>query len=386
MAVIRTVLGDISPEELGYTDMHEHTSMDMKQFRRKFPLSIRPMIQGIRAYENGEDLGREGKRREELGIVPPSEGRKDFSSVFSAFKTPKDSPARKLSELEFYTNELLEYKKHGGQSICDCSPAMKPPAKLVQEISRASGVNIIIAAGYYTHVFIPKKDIRKGREYMACRLLDEIENGDGSCGARPGFIKCAVSVVQKNGHVSEKELTALRACAAAAKKSGLSLHIHTQFPLRRVHVLEAADIIENEVGLNPDRVLLCHMDGFNTSSAARINALGFDEEFMVRLMERGYHLGIDTWPSGTASAEQPDYSTQVHIDMIKVLAKEGYGSHLTLGHDFMNKNNGVQCGGFGYTFFPSLFEKLIREGSFDPALYRKLTVENPANLLTIKKC
>ena len=382
MAKIRTVLGDIAPEELGFCDMHEHTFTDMKAFKWKFPLSIPAMLGGIKNYQGGADLGEEGERRKNLGIEPPTE-QQDFSGVFSAFSIPKDSPVNQYSDMDLYTKELQEFKKYGGSAMCDCSPSMRGDDSQLIELSKAAGIHIIGTKGYYTKVFISKRDLKKGQQYMTDQLVEYAKNGDGKTDMRPGFLKCAVSVVDKQGNVCLEEMTAVRATAAAARLSGLPVHIHTQFPLRPAHIETVADVLEHEVGIDPDRVLFCHMDGTSTSAAARINEFGFDQEFLMRLCDRGFHLGIDTWGTKRGLDEDPEYQIQLRLNILNEMAKAGYADKMTLGCDVMSKLNTTICGEYGYTLHPRYTRSLVERGYLSEELYHQVTVTNPASFMSI---
>lgn len=68
MGYIRTVCGDIAPEELGYTTMHEHTISNPRVLQTILLKSMPDMMKGATAFEGGADIGREKERREREGI------------------------------------------------------------------------------------------------------------------------------------------------------------------------------------------------------------------------------------------------------------------------------------------------------------------------------
>lgn len=124
-------------------------------------------------------------------------------------------------------------------------------------------------------------------------------------------------------------MAAVRACANAAKKTGLCLHIHTAFPVRKTMILELADILSGQIGLDPRRVVFCHMDS--------------------------YSLG-----SGNPSA-------RINKD----------------GHDMMSKASGTQNGNQGYTLWPQVLKNMIADGTITPQEFHILAIDNPASILTI---
>ena len=387
MGVIRTVCGDIAPEELGFTSVHDHTIFQPSMLTKIMLKSMPDMMKGATGYRGGADLGEEAARREKERITDIPQ--MDIKGVLGSMKLPGNNPARKLTDEDYYINELRAYRECGGKSLCDCSP-LPSGAKLsvIRELSERTGVQIISCAGYYTKAAIEmlaKKEVKQGEAAMQEKVERYLSQGDGSCDARPGFVKCAVSVLEKE-EICPEEMMAVRACARAAKNFGMSLHIHNQFPVRRVHILKLADMLEQEIGIYPGKVVFCHMDSYNLgmgNPAARINAEGYDIELPLELAGRGFNVGLDTWSISAANREVMDYNINTRKKMLLELIAHGMVSHVTLGHDFMGKANGVQNGGFGYTLFPNILEEMAEKGELTQETCRALTVENPARILAI---
>lgn len=381
MRKIRTVLGDIPPEQLGATSMHEHTMYNVGKMKRGMFRSVPGMIRSINAYQKGDDIRLEADRRKKIGLADAP--RRSMKDVFASFDFPSSNPAAKLSNSEYYINELKAFAAVGGQALCDCSPMLKPPSRDVQVLSRETGIHIVIAAGFYTKPFIPLDCKIGGEEKMKAALWNEIQNGDGTSDARPGFLKCAIANLDKNGRITSAELQALRSCGKTAKETGMSLHIHNAFPLRRIHILQAADILQHEIGLDPQQALFCHMDSFNTASGnmtAYVNAEGYDAGLPLELLNRGFNIGLDTWkPSG--EYPKPDFELNARTKLLRELLDKGFAGQITLGHDFMSKPAGIQNGGMGYTFLPHYLRRLIKEGFLSDAEVSKMVVENPARIL-----
>lgn len=381
MRKVRTICGDIRPEQLGYTSMHEHTLYNEKKTQLLLLKSVPAMIRSFNAYEGGADIREEASRRESLGLdkFPQS----DLKEVISSLKLPKDNPARKLKQIDFYVNEIEAFKKVGGQAICDCTPSIKEKSSDMIELTRQTGIHIITATGFYTEASIPKRFLHKGQKYMMDLLKKGLEGVDDTSSGRPGFLKCAISALNKDGTISSAELMSVRACAMVAKETRMSLHIHVAFPIRKLHVLQVADLLEKEIGINPDKVLFCHMDSFNIGSknmAAQINEEGFDDFTPIALMKRGFHIGLDTWGS-PSNYPEIDFDVSVRTSLLINLIKAGFIDKITLGHDFISKSKGVQNNGFGYTFTPQYMQRLIREKKITEEDVWKLTVGNPAHIL-----
>lgn len=382
MAKIRTVCGDIAPETLGYTSVHEHTLFRSSTLTKALLLGMPDMMKGITAYEGGADLGREQERRSHMEIVPMPQS--SIGGVLTSMRLPHSNPAAKLGNSEYYANELKAFYDAGGRALCDCSPL--PTGRPLSEIaglSRRSGVKILACAGFYTKPMIPRRLLKGGIGAMQSYLENYMENGDGSGDARPGFVKCAVSVQQKDG-ICPEELLSVRACALTAKKYGMSLHIHTQFPVRHAMLLQLAEMLRGEIGIDPDKVIFCHMDSYalgNGNPTAEICAQGYDAKFPRKLLDMGFHIGLDTWGVSPKTDAESDFGIKARRLMLEELLADGYADKITLGHDFMAKSNGVQNGGGGYTVFPAVLAHCVQNGELSAEDLHKMTVENPAALL-----
>ena len=318
MGRIITVLGEISPEELGCTTMHEHTLSNPLALMKTLIQSGPDMAKGIGAYRGGADLGEEHERRVQEGLdrIPQM----SVKGVLTSMRMDGRNPAKKLKAVDYYVNEMKAFREAGGQSLCDCSPLPYGgvvPAK-VQEISRKSGVHIVTAAGYYVRASIPQKLLRQGERALQDAVERYLEQGDPASGAKPGFVKCAVSCVE-NEAICAAEQMAVRSCARAAKKKGMCLHIHTAFPVRKVMILALAELLEKEIGLASDRVLFCHMDSYNIgmgNPCARINGDGYDLELPLELARRGFNIGLDTWSGSAADTEEGRFGLAARKKML----------------------------------------------------------------------
>lgn len=381
MAIIRTVLGDIPPEQLGYTSVHEHTISDNTKLGPILLRSMPDMLGGVQAYQNGLDVQNERQRRtkEHLDMFPAM----SIGGVLKSMHSPKDSPAGRLPDLEYYTNELKAYYAVGGRSICDCSPTLscKTDLSVLQKLSNASGVQIVSAVGYYIRPSIAKELWKAGERALRQKIDDYLEYGDRTCSARPGLIKCAVSALE-HGELSTPERLALLACANAAHDTGMSLHIHTAFPVRRAQIRQIADELEHI--LTPEKVIFCHMDSYNLgpgNPSAIIGENGYDATFPAEIAGRGFHIGLDTWSIGAEDASAYRFQLQAREQLLLDLISRGLINQITLGHDFMTKANGIQMGRMGYTEFPTALARLQKENCLNSQQVRTLTVTNPAKLL-----
>ena len=195
--MIRTVLGDIEPKELGYTLCHEHFIIDLDRVRKD----------GVSKIETIEEVEPEIKLAMEQGIK---------------------------SAIEVSTIDL-------GRDI----------KKLVQ-ISKDTKLNIIASTGFYLSEYHPDylKDL--STEEVSTIYIKELTEGIDGTGVKAGIIAEIAS--NKNEFIGEEEKI-LRAAALASNKTGAAVSTHTNRP----NGIKTVEILLSE-GINPDKVIIGHQD------------------------------------------------------------------------------------------------------------------------------
>ena len=160
---VQTVLGPVDPSSLGMTSMHEHVLID-------FVCMYTP---------SGEPSpGNRGEQKvslENLGWV-------------------RYDPFRNRDNLELLDEELAIYeiglfKAAGGQTIVDATTIGigRNPQALVN-VAKATGVNIVMGAGYYVDMVHPADMDNRSEDQIASQMIKEITVGVGSTGVCAGII------------------------------------------------------------------------------------------------------------------------------------------------------------------------------------------------------
>lgn len=233
MKIVRTVLGDIDPQALSYTQCHEHIFIEQD-------------------------------------------------------KSAEVSDVLLIDDLDKSTRELAAYKRAGGAAIVDAQPVMAGRmAEWQVAASKAAGVHIVASTGFHKTVFYyPDSYIfRLGMQEIAQLYRNEIEKGMiGSrthghvmTTAQAGLIKVAVD---RNGIYADAIYEKLHTAAAEAQ-------VRTGAPLM-CHIEQGADAMEVvdfylSAGVRPERLWIAHLD------RAR-----YDAEFHKAILARGVYLEYDT--------------------------------------------------------------------------------------------
>jgi len=122
---------------------------------------------------------------------------------------------------------LMAIKKLGCQTFVECTPEYigRDPI-LLKSLSESTGLNIITNTGYYgaaNDKYVPKHAYEESAEELASRWVDEWNNGIGSTGIKPGFIKIGVD----SKTLSDIDRKLVIAAAKTHLKTGLVIASHT---------------------------------------------------------------------------------------------------------------------------------------------------------------
>ena len=194
MKKIRTVCGDIAPEELGTTMIHEHVTID-----------LRDVVKGTRSVfpeVKDEQLTFENRNLQ-------------FLQHSAWTMSPDTMDVSGDDYVDFIVRELEDYKAVGGNSLCECSVygMMGRPYEDLATISKKAGVHIINGVGMYQDFSRPAEFKDMGEVELKAQFDSVIDNGFGDSGVRPGFLKATFSGLTEDGLPLPGELDVYRACA-----------------------------------------------------------------------------------------------------------------------------------------------------------------------------
>jgi phosphotriesterase-related protein len=208
MDKINTVLGPVSPDELGVTLIHEHL---------------------VFSY-----LGWE------CDALAPAYDREAAATVC--------------------VEALGEAKSQGLRTLVDATGTdMGRDVELQKIVSERLGINIICATGFYTEKY-GKAGYFKFRSMnydivaeLCETLVKEITQGIGNTGIKAGVIKVATG----HARISSYEEKVLKAAARAQKETGVPIITHTESGTMGP---EQAELLISE-GADPKRIVIGHMCG-----------------------------------------------------------------------------------------------------------------------------
>lgn len=360
---ITTVRGNIAPEALGFTSLHEHTFLDLriagsflKNYFKNVPASM-------------------------LDFKP-----ENFAFLKQGVYLVSDECAV-VDDMDFLEKEYSFFKADGGQSICDCSPiGVRGDVLKMKELSERTGLNIICATGIYTMTSRPAELLGKDEQFYYQVFKREVEDGIDGTDIHPGMLKAAIATYGPDGKLMDGELAGVRACARLSAETGLSVHIHTDPNIRGEDVISTAKLAI-DCGAAPDKVHICHLDN-RIAMGVSVNdyltkpeidrTLNLDTH--KALLDLGVTIGLDTWgmPIANSTFFVPDDFER--LKALISLIDLGYGDQITLGDDFSSKLHGRTYGNYGCTRFAEFALPMLKQlGKED--LIMKLVIQNPQRIL-----
>lgn len=196
---IRTLLGDIEPNELGFTMAHEHILDD-------------PRVGGFMDKEH----------------------------VLNDYDKAKEM--------------LLIYKEAGGKGIAEASTKhWGRNTEGMAKLSLETGINIVCCTGYLCENQVNMDEWIKDKtiDVLEKEMIDEVTIGMDGTNHKAGWIKAGTSY----NYISKREEMVLRAAARASIKTGAPVHTHTSVGTMG---LEQIEIMESE-GMDLNHFCIAHV-------------------------------------------------------------------------------------------------------------------------------
>jgi len=360
MPEIMTAQGPISPEELGFTSMHEHVLYEGRCFRERFEAHI-PADAPVKPDEP-LTLGNLGQLKH------------GFIMSWDAV-TMKDEG--------IMAAELSDFKAEGGSAVVDMStPGMRVDPLATRRVSQQSGVHIVITTGFYSRDSWPDHFHQMSAGDMEAHMMNEIESGMEGTDVKPGHIKIAIEE-----DFVEPEVNALRAGARVARKTGYSMTVHQGMLLQPEAGGRIADILTEEK-MNLGRVVIAHNDGRFVEGNLQNRILhpdrwGLQLDTARGLLKRGLNLSIDCFGHYWDAESLGICGTHDWQRMAGLVAliQEGYASQLVIGTDTFIKLLLRRFGGESYCRLTSFVVPTLESVGVSEADIQQVTINNPAQIL-----
>jgi phosphotriesterase-related protein len=330
-AVIRTILKDYAPEDLGgaATLFHEHLS-----FASDFMTRWTGYAAETRAA-NGLPAAGAGRGAAGRGAAPAA---------------PAPPGPFFMQDVDLMSQELSIAKQEGIGCIVDGGhPDMGRDINFLRQVSTKSGMPIVAGGGFYTQPFYPKELATMSEEQIVQALVKQTETDP-------------IGVFGEIGSwddITAEERKVFRAVGKAHLATNLPIFTHTGIPGKSA--LEQLDIFE-DVGVKPNRVVIGHVG----------NLVDPNVQVQKALCRRGAFIGFDR-QGGPGDAQQ--------VPMVMALLEAGFADHLMFSADISNAGQMKKNGGQGYAKTLTVFVPKLKAAGASDEVLRGIMVDNPRRFL-----
>ena len=342
---VLTVVGPVDPADLGLTITHEHLLIDLSV------VFVDPGPEN----EEGRKLAEEPVGIDNLGWI-----RVNWSSN-------RDNLVQ--TDVDLAIREAGRFKAAGGGTLVDVtSIGIDRNPTALAEISRASGVNVVMGAGYYVGPAHPKDFSSRSVYSITEEIIRDVEVGVGDTGVRSGII----GEIGCSWPWTDNEKKSVAAAVAAQRETGAPLLIH---PGRvQKAPIEIVNFIDREGG-DLSRTVMSHVD-------IRV----YDREILRELAATGIYIEYDTFglespfPPHAPDTYMPSDSQR--IEQVIGLIDDGYLERIVLAHDNCTKHRLREFGGHGFDHIPSTITGWMKRQGVSQEQIDTILIENPKRILT----
>ena len=267
-------------------------------------------------------------------------------------------PRQELEDASAARAELAAFRSVGGGGVVQWTPyGMGRRVADLPSLSRATGVHVVCATGLHQAAHYGRKLLAGLRGRLAEVFVTELTEGVGPSGVRAGVIKVAGGFHGLDAHAR----WTMTAAAEAHRATGAPIAVHLELGTGALDVL---DLLCGELGVEPHRVILGHL---NRSP---------DLVVQRQAADAGAYLAFD-------GPSRANHATDWRMpDGVRALAEAGFGDRLLLGGDTVVAGARSVDGGPGMPYLlrrvgPRLAVELGEE------LVGRVFRENPARAFAV---
>ena len=260
---------------------------------------------------------------------------------------PKDCPIPPIDDYALTLKELKDFYEVGGNALVDCQPiSAGGNLEELRKLSKESKVHIIGMSGFHRAMYYEDRS-QDTLEGLIAQYTKELEEGAG----------CIKAAVESCG-INEKDEMYHHAVALTSLETGFPILVHVENETD----LNAFVHYYTSLGVNPNRIILCHCD-------RKIHPI----ENTFGVLDQGVYLEFDSYMR--YKYHDDDYEMSV----IQSCLDHGYENQILLGLDSTPERLESYGGNVGLvqikkTMIPKMLEKGISEEKI-----HKMMVENPSN-------
>lgn len=261
----------------------------------------------------------------------------------------------RLDAKEQMIEEMKKLYSKGVRNIVEVTNmGMGRDVKYIEDISKESKINYILATGFYKVPFLPDFVEEKSIDELAQMMINDIEIGiDGT--------NMKASIIGEIGTSKDVMLPLEEKVFLAAikvhKKTNIPITTHTTLGTYGDKQIE----LFKKHNVDLSKVVIGHVD------------LSGDIKYILSLLKEGVYVEFDT------IGKNNYLSDDLRVEMLKQIEEAGYIDKVFLSLDITRKSNMEYMGGIGYSYLFDVFiPKMLEKGISNSSIEKMLKI-NPQN-------
>ena len=304
-----------------------------------------------------------------LGDKPISEMGLTYSHehiiIEDSYVTAKH-PEFLLNDVDKISAELSSFYNAGGRTVVDTMPANSGRNVLKSgEVSRSSGVNIIVPTGIHLEVYYPENHwrYRYTEDELTRLFISDVEVGIDEFDYSGPFVKRTshkaglIKLATGDERFTKHQELVFRAVVNAHLETGAPILTHTNFGRQ---ALEQA-LLFKKLGAKLEHVVLSHVDRAK------------DVDYNRSVLDLGVRIEYDSvfrWKK-----DEPNYSLQLLEQLLP-----DYANQIVIGMDMAKNSYWTSYGGSpGLNYLIDTIPDFLNSKGLEEH-YQKLFFENPKSL------
>ncbi len=257
--------------------------------------------------------------------------------------------------------EIAAFQTSGGGTIVDATTIGigRDPAAL-RRISAATGVRIVMGAGWYRERVYPPEVFTSTVAQLAARIELEFQVGADGTGVKPGIIG---EIGTERFKITAAEERVFRAAARAQRSIGATITTHTTY--FGDLALDQIAILRSE-GVPPERILIGHVGEHRDLSST------------LAIAKTGVFIEVDHVGANQIGQFAPEPQ---RVRNVVALVRAGHLDQMLLSMDICKRSQLHAYGGNGYDYLLVAFVPLLLEAGLSEADIHTMLVLNPSRAL-----
>ncbi len=254
-------------------------------------------------------------------------------------------------------SELQSLQARGLTRIVDVScRGMGRDYAYIDTMEKDTGLEVIIATGYYKEPFFPTEVYEKTEKELTQLLLSDITSG---CEGSNRKARLIGEIGTSKDCFTEHEKKVFRAAAAAQIETNIPITTHTTLGTM---ACEQVALLKS-LGVQTNKIIIGHI------------ALANNLDTILKVLDEGSYVEFDT------IGKKAYLSDNTRADFIYECCKRGYEKQLLLSMDITRKSHLLENGGYGYAYLFDSFLPLLKEKGVTESHIHVMLTENPNTIL-----